>query len=339
MLYVISISTGHENAMIHVGIQDFKNSVNRHKLVLGNVDRRLNFRYIRFAKWPHAQDVSKPKMYEDKVTDCSPFHVDGYRARSRIVTTVSFGITTVTSLSLPAYKMPGLRSIPPSPKFQTSASARALARFAQTWRVALTILLRSIPYLLLDSLFFTSLHLKFQVVAQKLKQEEVTEQNSLLLTRNLLRIAIFNISYIRGLFPEQYFNDKSVPALDMKIKKLMPMDVESRRLIDWMEKGVYDALQRKYLKMLVFCICEAIDGAMIEEYAFSFSYSSSDREEVSMNVNRIGDKKQGATFKANTPEITPNQMRSDACKMVRTLVQLMRTLDRMPEELSSSLIN
>ncbi|CAL5332747.1 unnamed protein product [Camellia sinensis] len=29
---------------------------------------------------------------------------------------------------------------------------------------------------------------------------------------NLLRIAIFNISYIRGLFPEKYFHDKSVPA-------------------------------------------------------------------------------------------------------------------------------
>ncbi|XP_058099742.1 meiosis-specific protein ASY1 [Magnolia sinica] len=180
--------------------------------------------------------------------------------------------------------------------------------------------------------FFLANFSKFQVVAQKLKQEEVTEQNSLLLTRNLLRIAIFNISYIRGLFPEKYFNDKSVPALEMKIKKLMPMDAESRRLIDWMEKGVYDALQKKYLKTLLFCVCEAIEGPMIEEYSFSFSYSSSDNEEVHMNVNRIGDKKQGATFKANTLDITPNQMRSDACKMVRTLVQLMRTLDRMPEE-------
>jgi len=26
-------------------------------------------------------------------------------------------------------------------------------------------------------------------------------------------------------------------AAEMKIKKLMPMDAESRRLIDWMEKG------------------------------------------------------------------------------------------------------
>ncbi|XP_011020729.1 PREDICTED: HORMA domain-containing protein 1-like isoform X2 [Populus euphratica] len=171
------------------------------------------------------------------------------------------------------------------------------------------------------------------VVAQKVKEAEITEQDSLLLTRNLLRIAIFNISYIRGLFPEKYFNDKSVPALEMKIKKLMPMDAESRRLIDWMEKGVYDALQKKYLKTLLFCVCGTIEGPMIEEYTFSFSYSNSESQEVSMNINRTGNKKQGGTFKYNsTNEITPNQMRSSACKMVRTLVQLMRTLDKMPEE-------
>ncbi|KAL3751897.1 hypothetical protein ACJRO7_012690 [Eucalyptus globulus] len=168
------------------------------------------------------------------------------------------------------------------------------------------------------------------VVAQKLKEAEITEQDSLLLTRNLLRIAIFNISYIRGLFPEKYFSDKSVPALEMKIKKLMPMDAESRRMIDWMEKGVYDALQKKYLKTLLFCVCESVEGPMIEQYAFSFSYSSSDGQEVSMNISCTGNKKR-STFKSGA-EITPNQMRSSACKMVRTLVQLMRTLDRMPEE-------
>ncbi|XP_051121256.1 meiosis-specific protein ASY1 [Andrographis paniculata] len=170
------------------------------------------------------------------------------------------------------------------------------------------------------------------VVAQKVKESEITEQDSLLLTRNLLRIAIFNISYIRGLFPEKYFNDKSVPALDMKIKKLMPMDAESRRLIDWMEKGVYDALQKKYLKTLLFCICESVEGSMIEEYAFSFSYSNSDSQEVSMNINRSGTKKGGSIKCNSSTEITPSQMRSWACKMVRTLVQLMRTLDKMPEE-------
>ncbi|KAL2485738.1 DNA-binding HORMA family protein [Abeliophyllum distichum] len=171
-----------------------------------------------------------------------------------------------------------------------------------------------------------------EMLAQKVKESEITEQDSLLLTRNLLRIAIFNISYIRGLFPENYFNDKSVPALEMKIKKLMPTDAESRRLVDWMEKGVYDALQKKYLRTLLFCICEAVDGPIIEEYTFSFSYSNSDSQEVSMNINRNGTKK-GGTFNCNSnTEITPSQMRSSACKMVRTLIQLMRTLDKMPEE-------
>ncbi|XP_020087198.1 meiosis-specific protein PAIR2 isoform X2 [Ananas comosus] len=110
------------------------------------------------------------------------------------------------------------------------------------------------------------------------------------------------------------------------------MDAESRRLIDWMEKGVYDALQKKYLKTLLFCICEDVEGPMIEEYAFSFTYANSNNEEVSMNVSRSGNKKNGAIFKSNTTDITPDQMRSSACKMIRTLVSLMRTLDQMPEE-------
>ncbi|XP_072999715.1 meiosis-specific protein PAIR2 [Typha latifolia] len=170
------------------------------------------------------------------------------------------------------------------------------------------------------------------VVAQRVKEAEITEQDSLLLTRNLIRIAIFNISYIRGLFPEKYFTDKSVPALEMKIKKLMPIDEESRRLIDWMEKGVYDALQKKYLKTLLFCICEEVGGPMIEEYAFSFRYGNSDKEEVSMHVTRTGSKRNVSTIDSNTTDVSPDQMRSAACKMVRTLVSLMRTLDQMPDE-------
>uniref|UniRef100_A0ACD5ZJC2 Uncharacterized protein n=1 Tax=Avena sativa TaxID=4498 RepID=A0ACD5ZJC2_AVESA len=118
----------------------------------------------------------------------------------------------------------------------------------------------------------------------------------------------------------------------MKIKKLMPMDAESRRLIDWMEKGVYDALQKKYLKTLLFCICDKEEGPMIEEYAFSFSYPNSKGDEVSMNLSRTGSKKNSATFKSNAAEVTPDQMRSSACKMIRTLVSLMRTLDQMPDE-------
>lgn len=44
--------------------------------------------------------------------------------------------------------------------------------------------------------------------------------------------------------------------------------------------------------------------------AVSFGYSDSDSQEVSMNINRTGNKKHGGTFKCNsTAEVTPNQMR------------------------------
>ncbi|KAF5206884.1 hypothetical protein FRX31_003529 [Thalictrum thalictroides] len=49
---------------------------------------------------------------------------------------------------------------------------------------------------------------------------------------NFLRIAIFAATYIGGYFPGNYFNDKSVHALDTRVKKLIPMHSGA-----WMEKG------------------------------------------------------------------------------------------------------
>ncbi|PPS08963.1 hypothetical protein GOBAR_AA11680 [Gossypium barbadense] len=202
----------------------------------------------------------------------------------------------------------------------------------------------------------------FHVVAQKVKEAEITEQDSLLLekhfhypvlarffdspgidlmsqhsTRNLLRIAIFNISYIRGLFPENYFNDKSVPALEMKIKKLMPLDAESRRLIDWMEKGKLFSIDSSLLfpvfivvaslNLIIRSFISSSQVSMMHCRKISFSYSNSDTQEVSMNINRTGSKKAWQSI-----HLQLHRLKSSACKMVRTLVQLMRTLDKMPEE-------
>jgi len=101
--------------------------------------------------------------------------------------------------------------------------------------------------------------------------------------------------------------------------------------------GVYDALQKKYLKTLLFCICEE-EGPMIEEYAckfcpcnrisgligdnvshlcllradvssVSFSYPNTSTEEVAMNMSRTGSKKGSTTFTSNASEVTPDQMR------------------------------
>lgn len=71
-------------------------------------------------------------------------------------------------------------------------------------------------------------HMNKDDIMQNVSQTEGTKNNNsdlmYMKTRHLLRIAIYNICYIRGLFPEKYFIDKSIPELGMKIKKLIPND-------------------------------------------------------------------------------------------------------------------
>eukprot|EP00898_Chlorokybus_atmophyticus_P000958 jgi/Chlat1/1863/Chrsp141S02180 len=147
-------------------------------------------------------------------------------------------------------------------------------------------------------------------------------------TRNLLRIALFNITYIRGLFPDEYFEDKDVKSLGIKVKKLKPQDEESTRLIDWMEQGVYDAMKQHYLRQLVFAISDfqANDEELIlEEYSFGFSYAG---EKVVMDIGQAQNKAASFLNNLNTPDL----VKKAACKMIRTLVQLMRTLEEIPAD-------
>ncbi|KAK3161938.1 hypothetical protein QOZ80_1BG0083320 [Eleusine coracana subsp. coracana] len=163
-------------------------------------------------------------------------------------------------------------------------------------------------------------------------ESEITEQDALRLTRDLLRIAIHTISHSRGLFPEKYFSVKSAPVIEMKVNVLMPMDAESRRLLDWMDEGVHDALQKKYLKTLLFCICEKKKGLIIEEYTFSFIYHNTNSEEVAMSISCRGLEQNRTVLKSSAAEVTPDQIRSSAREMVQTLIALMRILYPMPEE-------
>uniref|UniRef100_A0A0D9ZX04 HORMA domain-containing protein n=1 Tax=Oryza glumipatula TaxID=40148 RepID=A0A0D9ZX04_9ORYZ len=162
-----------------------------------------------------------------------------------------------------------------------------------------------------------------EVTVAEILEVEGKEEESLKLIRNLLWIVVHKIWYNRGLFNEKYFTDVFVPDLGMKIKKLMPIDVESSRMVDWM-KGVCDSSRNKYLKTVLFCICEKEEGMVIEEYAFSFSYTNAiSDDEVAIKMS--------CSTASNISEVTLDQIRSSACKMIDTLVSLMRNLDPVPE--------
>ena len=69
---------------------------------------------------------------------------------------------------------------------------------------------------------------------QSTKPAAITEANSLQLTRNLLRIAVYNIVYLRGLFPEEAYEE--LRTLGMSLKKLKSTCENSTRLVEWLGK-------------------------------------------------------------------------------------------------------
>lgn len=61
----------------------------------------------------------------------------------------------------------------------------------------------------------------------------------------------------------------------MKIRMLAPSCPETKRMNDWIEKDIQEALTAGYLHSLHFCVCKDRDGTdLIEQYSYTFNYTS-----------------------------------------------------------------
>jgi hypothetical protein len=89
-------------------------------------------------------------------------------------------------------------------------------------------------------------------------------------------------------------------------------------LSQWLEKGVFDALEKAYLKSLTFAVYskekDQDDGILLETYQFLVEYG--DEKQIKLNgvtMNRENMKKQAVTF-------------------IRCLVEFTGTLDELPDD-------
>ncbi|KAI3885283.1 hypothetical protein MKW98_002675 [Papaver atlanticum] len=105
--------------------------------------------------------------------------------------------------------------------------------------------------------------LKLQVKASKCKIEELT-QKSEDKEEELESLEDLNQTLI---VKERRSNDELQEARKELVNQLKATD-EKPASYYVPALGVYDALQKKYLRTLLFCISEAIEGPMIEEYAY-----------------------------------------------------------------------
>ncbi|NXM86541.1 HORM1 protein, partial [Oenanthe oenanthe] len=94
-----------------------------------------------------------------------------------------------------------------------------------------------------------------------------TEQQSLMLVKRLLAVAVSCITYLRGIFPESAYGTRYMDDVCVKILREDKNCPGSTQLVKWM-LGCYDALQKKYLNNSWLCL-----QTVTECYHFKFKYT------------------------------------------------------------------
>ena len=151
----------------------------------------------------------------------------------------------------------------------------------------------------------------------------VTAQESMVLTRNMMRISLSTVAFLRDFFPKSCFEDKKMSGVQMK--GLLPITPESELLINWLEKGVFDALQKQYLRVVSLIVMDADEERVLESYDFKIAYPNTGPQ---------------LSVSSSTPNSTPNtpkpQGREEIAQsirfLLRRLINLVTALPELPSE-------
>ncbi|KIZ02527.1 putative Intraflagellar transport protein [Monoraphidium neglectum] len=186
-----------------------------------------------------------------------------------------------------------------------------------------------------------------KVAAQAQEEQEVciSARESFELVRCLLRVSIYHVSFLRGLFPDKMFSGATMNNLGGVTVQMLGGDgvqlsQDAQKLKDWVEKGVVEAVKERFLKKLYFGIAadpECTD--ILEEFVFTFAYGA-DGGGTTMNLDASATAAGGkahATFKggkagAGSKLISIKHVKNQIYRLMRTLVELCSTLDEVPEQ-------
>ncbi|SCO62447.1 HORMA domain protein, putative [Plasmodium berghei] len=111
--------------------------------------------------------------------------------------------------------------------------------------------------------------------------EALTKQDSVNMMKNIIKLGISLVTYLRNLFEEKAYEEVCIQEL--KLKRLLPINSESHMIINWLEKGVFDAIEKEYLRILILDINDIYDNTL-ECYKFSFSYNTAKGGEIDITL-------------------------------------------------------
>ncbi|KAM9264504.1 HORMA domain-containing protein 1 [Morus bassanus] len=149
-----------------------------------------------------------------------------------------------------------------------------------------------------------------------------TEQQSLMLVKRLLAVAVSCITYLRGIFPESAYGTRYMDDVCVKILREDKNCPGSTQLVKWM-LGCYDALQKKYLRMIVLAVCTHPEDpqTITECYHFKFKYTDNGPLLDFSSKN-----------KRNYSTITCADTKKASILLIRKIYVLMQNLSPLPND-------
>ena len=154
-------------------------------------------------------------------------------------------------------------------------------------------------------------------------KQQNTETKSCTFVKKLMAVAISNITYLRSIFPENVFSNRSLDGLPVKILKEKTGCEAAENLVSWLH-GAFEALEKRYLRelMLVIYLDPEDSNNVHEMYTFRFGYSDGDRAEC--QILQGVDKKQVQT-------ITDDDLYKTTQMMLRNIIVLVQGLGPLPD--------
>ncbi|CAM9098815.1 unnamed protein product, partial [Laminaria digitata] len=157
---------------------------------------------------------------------------------------------------------------------------------------------------------------------------QVTKSQSLTLVKNLIRVSISTVCHLRNIFPGSCFQERSYAGMriyqldaasrDASTNETVIRNHQAYMLTKWLESGVFEAVERRYLRRMEFIILSPELNNPRESYSFELDYPE-DENDHSMMFSGT---------KVTNVESTKGQL----IKLIRSLIQFSNTLEELPKE-------
>ncbi|XP_053325475.1 HORMA domain-containing protein 1-like isoform X2 [Spea bombifrons] len=154
--------------------------------------------------------------------------------------------------------------------------------------------------------------------------EVKTPIQSLIFIKRMMAISVSCITYLRGIFPEDAYRMRYLEEIGIKILREDSSYPQASKLIKWM-KGCFDALEKKYLQMVILGVYKNTDdpSSLIESYQFKFNYTTKGPQ-----MDIVSDRKH------LLKNCTMDDIKSASISLIRKIFFLMHNLGPLPSDVS-----